>query len=175
MKLGAVPAHVCEPGEPFETVNTVDGLVDAFVSVKLPVDAVVVKLKVRLAFTAPLARVSVTTFEFAEFPIVMVGSLVDTGKPPKVPVAVSVVALVFRVNTFDGLTAELVTVIVGAVVDVGAPETVPIACAVVALVVRVNWFKFDELVIVRDVEVNGGLEKLPVSCAAVASVVRVNV
>ena len=132
-----------------------------------------------LAVATPLkavpAGVKVTLLLFAEFPIVIVGSVLDAGKKLKVPEAVSAVALVVRVNTLDGLTAELVTVIVGAVMDVGGPETVPIACAVVALVVRVNWFEFDELVIVSIVVEKGGLEKLPVSCAAVASVVSVNV
>src|SRR5205814_2385217 len=114
---------------PFETVNTVDGLADAFVSVKLPVDAVLVKVNVRLAFTAPLARVSVTlfAFAFAESPIVIVGSVVDKGKLLKVAEAFSGFALVVRFSVFAGLVLVIVKAVA---LDVGEDDQLPLPVAV---------------------------------------------
>ena len=113
-------------------------------------EAAPVTVPVLTKFAAVLDRVSVTTFEFAESPIVIVGSVLDAGKKVKVPEAVSNVALVCRASPFDVPLDEFVIVIVW-VLLFGAALKVPTTLPWVALVDRVSAFEF--LVMVSDVVV----------------------
>src|SRR5207247_4978095 len=93
------------------------------------------------------------------------------GRPEPVPIACAVVALVVRVNRFEGDE----WVIVSDVVEKGGLEKLPVSCAAVASVFSVNVFAGLVLVtvmllaLVKVVKLVGAskLEKLPVLVALV--------